>query len=158
MTLRFGVEQPRGGKEFSGRLLHAVKKPVLRLLVGDILVCEVERDVARKIEPDARRDVAGLVRKRHVVVILLVLEHRIGIARAYAQSHHRQRFELDACANRIRALEGVFEFGLVLCGEGFEPFRRILHADAVVPVAFVVDGHEAEIPEGVREAEHQARR
>ena len=90
--------------------------------------------------------------------MLPVFEHRVGVARAYAQRYRRQRLELDAGADRVRTLESLFEFGLVLFGVGLEAVGCILHADAVVPVAFVVDRNQAEVPEGVGDAEQQARR
>ena len=158
MTRLFGIVQAAVSLHLAAVLVFAEEKLVGRLFLGHVLVGHVQHRITPEVDPEAARNVVALVDARRIVILLPVLEHRIGITAAQAHGKDRQGTHFDACPQGIRTFVIILELGLVRFGVEIGAFGHVLHTDAVVPLAFVVDRHDGEVAERVRSAEQQPRR
>ncbi len=111
--------------------------------------------MAREREAHASRAVGDAPCRGRREDRMVVGEPRAGVSEACTQRHGGHGAHFQAGAHRVRGLESGAH--RIVVHRVRDACRSTFHAHAVVPGPFVVDGDDAEAPEGVGEAHQQAR-
>ena len=105
MTRLFGIVQAAVSLHLAAVLVFAKEKLVGRLFLSHVLVGHVQHRITPEVDPEAARNVVALVDARRIVILLPVIERRIGVTAAQEHDKDRKGKNFDACPKGNRTFE-----------------------------------------------------